>query len=121
MKYHQQQLTAMGRWITKTGKRYRLNLGQDQIEKLQKNGARFCRIGDNPGIEDENNDTYYKAVKDALDESCRKLRDSITVTCEDDDEITGYVIHWVPTYSCDGSPDVGEWFIIQPASNPTDI
>ena len=121
MKYHQQQLTAMGRWITKTGKRYRLNLGQDQIEKLQKNGARFCRIGHNPGIEDENNDTYYKAVNDEEDESYRKLRDHITVTCEDDDEITGYVIHWVGSYSCDGSPDVGEWFIIQPATNPTDI
>ncbi len=121
MKYHQQQLTAMGRWITKTGKRYRLNLGPDQIEKLQKNGARFCRIESNPGIEDENNDTYYEAVKDGQDESCRKLRNCIRVKCEDRDEITGYVIHWVGIYICDGSPDVGEWFIIQPATNPTDI
>ena len=108
----------MGIWKTQNGKRYRVNIGTASIVNLQKNGARFCRIGDNPGIEDENNDTYYEAVKD---ESCRKLRDSITVMCEDGDEITGYVIHWVPDYSCDGSPDVGEWFIIKPASNPTDI
>ena len=45
MKEHQKQLTAMGIWKTKTGKRYRLNIGQGQIEKLQKDGARFCRIG----------------------------------------------------------------------------
>ena len=111
----------MGIWETKNGKRYRLNIGTASIVNLQKNDARFCRIGDNPGIEDENNDTYYEAVKDAQDESDRKLRDCITVTCEDGDESTGYVIHWVPDYRCDGSPDVGEWFIIKPASNPTDI
>ena len=105
----------MGIWKTKNGKRYRLNIGTASIVNLQKNGARFCRIGDNPGIEDKNNDTYYEAVKDAQDESRRKLRGCITVTCEDGDEITGYVIHWVPDYSCDGS-DVGEWFIIQPSN-----
>tara|TARA_Y100001936_G_C15636814_1_gene439388 strand:+ start:276 stop:599 length:324 start_codon:yes stop_codon:yes gene_type:complete len=107
----------MGWWKTKNGKRYRLNIGTASIEKLQKDGARFCRIGDNPGIEDKNNDTYYVAVK----ESQRTLRECITVKCEDGDEITGYVIHWVGSYSCDGSTDVGEWFIIKPASNPTDI
>ena len=107
----------MGWWKTKNGKRYRLNIGTASIEKLQKDGARFCRIGDNPGIEDKNNDIYYVAVK----ESQRTLRECITVKCEDGDEITGYVIHWVGSYSCDGSTDVGEWFIIKPASNPTDI
>ena len=105
----------MGFWTTKNGKRYRLNIGTASIVNLQKNGARFCRIGDNPGIEDENNDAYYEAVKDAQDESRRKLRGCITVMCQDGDEITGYVIHWVPDYSCDGS-DVGEWFIIQPSN-----
>ena len=111
----------MGWWKTKNGKRYRLNIGTANIEKLQKDGARFCRIGDNPGIEDENNDTYYEAVKDEESESQRTLRECITVKCEDGDEITGYVIHWVGSYICDGSPDVGEWFIIQPTTNPTDI
>lgn len=108
----------MGIWKTKNGKRYRLNIGTASIVNLQKNGARFCRIGDNPGIEDENNDTYYESVKDAQDESHRKLRDCITVTCENGDEITGYVIHWVGSYSCDGSSDVGEWFIIKPSIHP---
>ncbi len=108
----------MGIWETKNGKRYRLNIGTANIVKLQKNGARFCRIVDNPGIKDENNDTYYEAVKDAQDKSRRKLRDCITVKCEDGDEITGYVVHWVPDYRCDGSPDVGEWFIIKPSIHP---
>ena len=108
----------MGIWETKNGKRYRLNIGTASIVNLQNDGARFCRFRDNPGIEDENNDTYYEAVKD---ESCRKLRNCITVTCEDGDEITGYVIHWVGSYICDGSPDVGEWFIIKPETNPIDI
>ena len=111
----------MGWWKTKNGKRYRLNIGTASIVNLQNDGARFCRIRDNPGIKDENNDTYYEAANGDGGESYRGLRESITVKCEDGDEITGYVIHWVGSYSCDGSTDVGEWFIIKPASNPTDI
>ena len=107
----------MGIWTTKNGKRYKVNIGTASIVKLQNDGARFCRIRDNPGIKDENNDTYYEAVNKE-GESRRKLRDCITVTCEDGDEITGYVIHWVPDYRCDGSPDVGEWFIIKPSIHP---
>ena len=105
----------MGRWITKTGKSYRLNLSPYQIEKLQKNGARFCRIRDNPGIEDENNDTYYETVNKEGESGRRKWRESITVECEDGDIITGYIIHWVDGFQCHGT-NQGDWFIIKPES-----
>ena len=105
----------MGRWITKKGKRYRINLSPYQIEKLQKNGARFCRIGDNPGIEDENNDTYYETVNKEGESGRRKWRESIAVECEDGDIITGYIIHWVDGYECERT-DQGDWFIIKPES-----
>ena len=105
----------MGIWRTKNGKRYKVNIGQASIVKFQNDGARFCRIRDNPGIKDENNDTYYESVNKE-GESRRKLKDSITVECEDGDIITGHIIHWVDGFECHGT-DEGDWFIIKPESN----
>jgi len=107
----------MGIWTTKNGKRYKLNIGQDQIENLQNDGARFCRIRDNPGIEDENNDTYYEAVNKEGESGRRMKKKSITVECEDGDIITGYIIHWVDGFQCHGT-DQGDWFIIKPSIHP---
>ena len=101
----------MGIWTTKNGKSYKLNIGAANIVNLQNDGARFCRIRDNPGIKDENNDTYYEAAG----ESRRKMKDSITVECEDGDIITGHIIHWVDGFECHGT-DQGDWFIIKPES-----
>ena len=106
----------MGIWTTKNGKRYKVNIGQASIVKFQNDGARFCRIRDNPGIKDENNDTYYEAVNKEGESSRRKWRESITVQCEDGDIITGYVVHWVDGFQCHGT-DQGDWFIIKPESN----
>ena len=105
----------MGIWTTKNGKRYKLNIGPDNIVNLQNDGARFCRIRDNPGIKDENNDTYYEAANGKEDNSGRKLRENITVKCEDGDIITGYIIHLVEGFLCHGT-DQGDWFIIKPQS-----
>ena len=104
----------MGIWTTKNGNSYKVNIGQDQICRMKAAGARFCRIRDNPGIKDENNDTYYEDVNKE-GESGRKWRESITVQCEDGDVITGYIIHWVDGYQCQGT-DQGDWFIIKPKS-----
>ena len=104
----------MGIWKTKNGKIYRLNIGTASIVKLQNDGARFCRIRDNPGIEDENNDTYYETVNKEGESGRRKWRESITVECEDGDIITGYIIHWVDGFQCQGT-DQGDWFIIKPS------
>ena len=107
----------MGIWKTKNGKIYKLNIGPANIVNLQNDGARFCRIRDNPGIEDENNDTYYEAVNKEGESDRRKWRESITVECEDGDIITGYVIHWVDGFQCQGT-DQGDWFIIKPSIHP---
>lgn len=105
----------MGIWTTNAGKAYKVNIGQDQICKMKAAGARFCRIRDNPGIEDENNDTYYETVNKEGESGRRKWRESIAVECEDGDIITGYIIHWVDGYECEGT-DQGDWFIIKPES-----
>ena len=105
----------MGIWTTKNGKRYKVNIGTASIVKLQNDGARFCRIRDNPGIKDENNDTYYETVNIEGESDRRKWRESITVECEDGDIITGYIIHWVDGFQCHGT-DQGDWFIIKPGS-----
>jgi len=107
----------MGIWTTKNGKRYKLNIGPASIAKLQNDGARFCRIRDNPGIKDKNNDTYYETVNKEGESGRRKWRDSITVECEDGDIITGYIIHWVVGFECHGT-DQGDWFIIKPGITP---
>jgi hypothetical protein len=104
----------MGIWKTKNGKIYRLNIGTASIVKLQNDGARFCRIRDNPGIKDENNDTYFESVNNDERESGRRRREIITVQCEDGDVITGYIVHWVDGYQCEGT-DEGDWFIIKPS------
>ena len=105
----------MGIWTTKNGKRYKVNIGTASIVKWQNDGARFCRIRDNPGIKDENNDTYYEAGNKEGESDRRKWRESITVQCEDGDIITGYIIHWVDGFECHGT-DEGDWFIIKPES-----
>ena len=104
----------MGIWTTNAGNTYKVNIGHDQICRMKAAGARFCRIRDNPGIKDENNDTYYENVNKEGESDRRKWRESITVECEDGDIITGYIIHWVDGYQCQGT-DQGDWFIIKPS------
>ena len=103
----------MGIWTTKNGKRYKVNIGQASIVKFQNDGARFCRIRDNPGIKDENNDIYYETVNKEGESGRRKWKERITVECEDGDIITGHIIHWVDGFECHGT-DQGDWFIIKP-------
>ena len=106
----------MGIWNTRKGKSHKVNIGTAQIVNLQNDGARFCRIRDNPGIKDENNDTYYEAVNKEGESGRRQWRERITVECEDGDIITGHIIHWVDGFECHGT-DEGDWFIIKPESN----
>ena len=106
----------MGIWTTNNRNSYKVNIGQDQICKMKAAGARFCWIRDNPGIKDENNDTYYETVNKEGESGRRKWKESITVECEDGDIITGHIIHWVDGFECHGT-DQGDWFIIKPESN----
>ena len=109
----------MGYWQTNSGKVYKVNLGQDHIKAMKDEGARFCWFKDNPGINDENNEIFYKEEEDDGEKS-RVLRQGITVTAENGQQMTGYVSHWVENkdFRTDGTDHQG-WFIFQPNSYPT--
>ena len=84
----------MGYWYTDSGKKFKVNLDQNLIEAMKDEGACFCWFKDNPGINDENNETFYE-TKEEDGEKTRVLREGITVTAENKDELTGYISHWV--------------------------
>ena len=108
---------TMGIWTTNAGNNYKVNIRQDQICKMKAAGARFCWFKDNPGINDENNEIYFKTETIKIhgkDEQHRSRRQDITVTCEDGDVITGYITHLVEGYQCMGT-HIGDWFIIKPS------
>ena len=106
----------MGTWTTKNGNAYSLNIDHWMINQMTTYGARLCWMRDNRGILDENSD-YYEDYTTEGDETKRKLKEGITVVCEDGDSITGYVTHWVRG-PCSGT-DEQDWFIIQPGTYPT--
>ena len=110
----------MGYWHTDSGKKFNVNLDQDLIKAMKDEGACFCWFKDNPGINDENNETFYMTEKDENDSS-RVLREGITVTAENGVELTGYVSHWVENkdFRTDGTDHQG-WFIFQPKTYPTE-
>ena len=111
----------MGIWTTNAGNNHKVNIGQDQICKMKAGGARFCWFKDNPGINDENNEIYFETRTinglEGQNKEHRSRRESITVTCEDGDRITGYVAHMVDGYQCMGT-HIGDWFIIKPSIHP---
>ena len=109
----------MGYWQTNSGKVYKVNLGQDHIKAMKDEGACFCWFADNPGINDENNEIFYKEKEDD-GEKRRVLREGITVTAENGQQVTGYVSHWVENkHSETTGTDIKEWFIFQPGTYPT--
>ena len=104
-------------WTTQNGNKHQVNIGQTLINCMQEKGARFCKFADNIDINDETS-IYYEDAKNDYDNTVhRKLKDSITVTCEDGESITGYVNHMVKG-PCSGTNEKN-WFIIQPGTYPT--
>ena len=119
----------MGYWTTKSQNKYNVNLENDLIKAMQKAGARFCFMSDNAGIDDENNETFYKTEENddeetnddnETNEPHRVLREGITVVTENGERITGYVTHWVQNYNNQTTgTDIQKWFIFQPRTYPT--
>jgi hypothetical protein len=106
-------------WTTKSGERYLLNIAQPLIESMKKAGARFCWFRDTPGINDVNNETFYQE-KEEDGEKNRDLRQGITVTAENGQQVTGYVTHWVENeWGKTTGTDIRGWFIFQPGTYPT--
>ena len=111
----------MGYWHTNSGKVYKVNLGQDHIKAMKDAGACFCWFKDNPGINDENNETFYETEEDD-GEKIRVLREGITVTAENGQihPFPGYVLHWVENKEGQTmGTNIKEWFIFQPKTYPT--
>ena len=104
-------------WTTQNGNKHQVNIGQTLINCMQEKGARFCKFADNLGINDETSIYYENSKNDDDNTVHRKLKDSITVTCEDGESVTGYVIHMVKG-PCFGTNEK-DWFIIQPGTSPT--
>ena len=50
----------MSYWTTANGNRHNVNLDDDLIEAMKKQGARFCWMKDTPGIKNENNEMFYE-------------------------------------------------------------
>lgn len=108
----------MGYWYTNSGKKLKVNLDQDLIKAMKDKGACFCWVKDNPGINDENNETFYETKEDD-GEKTRVLREGITVTAENGQvqPFTGYVSHWVENKNGETSAtNIKEWFIFQPGT-----
>lgn len=112
----------MGYWHTDSGKKFKVNLDQDLIAAMKDAGSCFCWFKDNPGIDDENNETFYETKEDD-GEKTRVLRENIKVTAENGQilpTLSGYVSHWVENK--DGQTmgtNIKEWFIFQPGTYPT--
>lgn len=106
----------MGIWTTQNGNTYSLNIEENNIVMMQSYGARLCWMRENSKILDEKSD-YYEDYKTDNDETGRKLKEGITVVCEDGENITGYVTHWVSGPA--SGTDQRDWFIIQPGTYPT--
>mgnify|MGYP005710932231 CR=1 FL=1 len=116
-------------WTASSGNRYNVNLDYNLIKAMQKAGARFCFMNDNPGIINEEDETFYETKQfhstttDKTNEttnSHRVLREGITVVTENGEQVTGYVAHWVRNYYNETpGTDIQNWFIFQPGTYPT--
>jgi len=99
----------MSPWKTKSNS-FTVNINERLIRAMKNKGARFCKMGDNGDIDNENSSWW-------MDETHRKLKENITVKTVDGDSVTGYITHWVRG-PCSGTNEKN-WFIIQPGQYPT--
>lgn len=126
----------MSPWKTKSNS-FTLNINEILIRAMKNKGARFCKMGDNGDIDNENSSWWMDVTTEKNDENQsdknqsdenqseenqseethRKLKENITVKTVDGDSVTGYITHWVRG-PCSGTNEKN-WFIIQPGQYPT--
>ena len=117
----------MGLWRTKNNPSgFEVNIDQKHIYAMQREGASFCWISDNVGIDDENNEKYWENIQadeksnnqNEGDNLHRRRKDSgVRVVDSDGNTVVGYITHIVEG-PCFGTP-LCDWFIIQPGKYPT--
>jgi len=121
----------MSPWKTKSNS-FTVNINERLIMAMKNKGARFCKMGDNGDIDNENSSWWMDVTtekndenqsdknqsdENQSDETHRKLKENITVKTVDGDSVTGYISHWVRE-PCSGTNEKN-WFIIQPGQYPT--
>lgn len=126
----------MSPWKTKSNS-FTVNINERLIRAMKNKGARFCKMGDNGDIDNENSSWWMDVTTEKNDENQsdenqsdeiqseetqteethRKLKENITVKTVDGDSVTGYITHWVRG-PCSGTNEKN-WFIIQPGQYPT--
>jgi len=131
----------MAYWKTKSNS-FTVNINERLIRAMKNKGARFCKMGDNGDIDNENSSWWMDVTTEKNDENQsdknqsdenqsdeiqsdeiqseethRKLKENITVKTVDGDSVTGYITHWVRG-PCSGT-NKKNWFIIQPGQYPT--
>tara|TARA_Y100000389_G_scaffold201270_1_gene243561 strand:- start:139 stop:582 length:444 start_codon:yes stop_codon:yes gene_type:complete len=123
---------------------FEVNIEQNLINAMKKEGSKFCWVKDNLGIYDRNNIEYFEDVSEDdnkeekknnkeedveddnkeedeaenhLPEDTRERKENIRVVDSDGNTVIGYVTHMV-IGPCSGTP-LCKWFIIQPGTYPT--
>lgn len=75
--------------------RLQTNLAESTFASLQNGLWKIGRIEDNPGIEDESNDTFYETVKHPLDDTeYRCFKKKVPVVLYDNTNYMTHIIHW---------------------------
>tara|TARA_B100001559_G_scaffold244100_1_gene207139 strand:- start:362 stop:655 length:294 start_codon:yes stop_codon:yes gene_type:complete len=76
--------------------RLQTNLDEDNFDKLQNGVWKIGLIADNPGIDDESNNTFYETVQDDVvsKEDKRCFKNIIPVVLYDNSTVTAHLIHW---------------------------
>ena len=79
-----------------------INLGGYNYEDLLNGVWELGFIYDNPGLNNKENDKFYRTGKDNNDKDIRCFRNKVTVKLCDGSVKTGHMIHWDKTngYFC---------------------
>ena len=135
----------MGIWKTVNNPSgFEVNIEQNLINAMKKEGSKFCWVKDNLGIDDRNNIEYFVDVSEDdnneenknnkeedveddnkeedtaenhIQKDTRERKENIRVVDSDGNTVIGYVTHMV-NGPCFGTP-LCKWFIIQPGTYPT--
>lgn len=115
----------MGLWRTNDNPSgFEVNIAQNSIDAMKREGASFCWMSDNVCINDLNNENNCESVQhdDNQDDNDtngrnKQINGDIQVVDSDGNTVIGYITHLVKGH-CFGTP-LRNWFIIQPGSYPT--
>lgn len=86
--------------FTTNGIEINTNLSENSFEQLQNGTYKIGLFSDNPGINNDDNNTYYQTVTDDQNEQKRVFKNKVTVNLLDGNRINAHIIHWHPSREC---------------------